>query len=146
MDLNSKLVRMKSEDISVVRDSVQTEPSLSLSLISSPEMIERFSQHNQQLFTSSFHSAFHPPRFSAFSLVRAMPAPGSSSEGPGGLPRPEQSETSETNKRKSSVKSSGSCKKTREKIGGKQTTAEETVGVELFFIVKIFYYSALHTN
>ena len=134
MDLNSKLVRMKSEDISLVRDSAHTEPSLSLSLISSPEMIERFSQHSQQLFTSPFHSAFHPPRFSAFSLVRALPAPGSSSEVPGSLPRSEQSEneTSETNKRKSSGKSSGSCKKTREKTGGKQTTGEETVGSEIF--------------
>ena len=131
MDLSSSLERMKSEDVSLVRDSGETD-RLSLSLISGPEMIQRFSRHNQQLFTSSLHSAFHPPRFSAFNLVGTFPAPArpdapsESTESPG-LYSPEQAEA-ESNKRKSSVKNSGSCKKTREKSTGKQTTSEEAVG------------------
>ena len=128
MDLNRELERLKSEDVSLVRDSGETERSLSL--ISSPEMIQRFSRHNQQLFTSSLHSAFHPPRFSAFNLVGTFPPPARPdiSEGPGSLYSSEYAEA-ETNKRKSSVKNSGSCKKTREKSSGKQTTPEETVGL-----------------
>ena len=137
MDLNSQLESMKSEyieeDVSLVRDSADTERSLSLSLISGPEMIERFSLHNQQLFTPSIHSAFHPPRFSAFNLVRTFPAPA----------RPETQTNSndelaevETNKRKSSVKNSGSCKKTKEKC--KQTEPAEAAGEQNIMItVKI---------
>ena len=134
MDLNRELERLKSEDASLVRDSGETERSLSLSLISGPEMFQRFSRHNQQLFTSSLHSAFHPPRFSAFNLVGTFPAtarsdiPTDSSEGPGSLYSSEYAEA-ETNKRKSSVKNSGSCKKTREKSSVKQTTPDETGGL-----------------
>ena len=156
MDLNSQLESMKSEyieeDVSLVRDSADTQRSLSLLLISGPEMIERFSLHNQQLFTPSIHSAFHPPRFSAFNLVRTFPAPA----------RPETQTNSneelaevETNKRKSSVKNSGSCKKPKEKCTGKQTTPEDAVGLYLEyvdydimipFIVQIFYDQAFHAN
>ena len=141
MELNSQLESMKSEyieeDVSLVRDSAGTERSLSLSLISGPEMIERFSLHNQQLFSPSLHSAFHPPRFSAFNLVRTFPAPArpetltnreEGQEGPGSLHSPESAEA-ETNKRKSSVKNSGSCKKPKEKCTGKQTTPEDAVGL-----------------
>ena len=142
MDLNSQLESMKSEyieeDVSLVRDSAGTERGLSLSLISGPEMIERFSLHNQQLFSPSLHSAFHPPRFSAFNLVRTFPAmarPDTQNnreergeEGPESLHSPESAEA-ETNKRKSSVKNSGSCKKPKEKCTGKQTTPEDAVGL-----------------
>ena len=138
MDFNSQLESMKSEyieeDVSLVRDSAATERGLPLSLMRGPGMMSRFSLENPQLFSPSLHSAFHPPRFSAFTLVRTFPAPPrpetetSSNAGPVSLQSPDYAET-ETNKRKSSVKNSGSCKKTKEKCSGKQTTPEEAVGL-----------------
>ena len=120
MDLRriSERDRLEEDVRMMTRDSPEQARSYSLSLFSDPEMLQRFSQQNAQLFSSSqlTPSAFHPPgqTFPAFSLV--------SLQAHQPLPLHPQPSQVETNKRKSSAKSTESSKKTREKPSGHSLT------------------------